>query len=113
MEASSFETVIAAQLETVHGGIDPAAQWVMQHESGGSTTAGFLTAQGRGDGTPGNHSSAFGAFQLTRANRIKYMGKDFESTSFDKQYAGASHYVQDRYGSWGRAKAFWQGHRWY
>ena len=112
-ESPQLETLTTDQLDSAHGGIDPNAQWVMMHESGGSATAGHLHAQGRGDGTPGNHSSAFGAFQMTQATRKQYMGADYQSTNFSKQYSAASHYVQDRYGGWGGAKKFWQSHHWY
>jgi len=112
-EPEAFETLTSEDLATANGGIDPAAQWIMQHESGGSTTAGHLYAQGRGDGTRGNHSSAFGAFQMIQSQRKHYMGADYQSTDFNKQYAAASHYVKDRYGSWGNAERFWKAHRWY
>ena len=108
-----FETLTAAQLQISSGGIPAAATWIMQHESGGSTTAGHLHSTGRGDGTPGNPSSAFGAFQMIEAQRKKYMGADYQSTDFNKQYAAATKYVTDRYGSWDAAKTFWQGHHWY
>jgi len=110
-----FETLDDEQLLSANGGLamDPAAHWVMMHESNGSPTAGHLYAQGRGDGTRGNHSSAFGAFQMINATRKHYMGRDFQSTDLSKQYAAASHYVHDRYGSWAGAKRFWQAHHWY
>ena len=85
----------------------------MMHESGGSATAGHLHKQGRGDGTRGNHSSAFGAFQMIEAQRKHYMGGDYQSTDFDKQYAAASHYVRDRYGSVGRRRFVLERHHWY
>ena len=113
MKTPTFAPLTDDQLAIPHGGISSAAQWVMMHESGGSTTAGHLHAQGRGDGTPGNHSSAFGAFQMIQATRRQYMGADYQSTSFAKQYSAASHYVADRYGSWEGAKSFWQKHHWY
>jgi hypothetical protein len=109
----TFDLLTADQLARPYGGIPAAAQWIMMHESGGSTTAGHLHAQGRGDGTPGNHSSAFGAFQMIEAQRKRYMGADYQSTDFNKQYAAATHYVDDRYGSWDAAKSFWQAHHWY
>jgi hypothetical protein len=113
MNIDAFESLTPDQLAVPSGGINPAAQWIMMHESGGSTTAGHLHAQGRGDGTPGNHSSAFGAFQMIEATRRRYMGADYQSTDFSKQYSAATHYVTDRYGSWGAAQSFWQGHHWY
>jgi hypothetical protein len=108
-----LESLTEDQLSAVHGAINAAAQWIMMHESAGKTNAGFLHKQGRGDGTRGNHSSAFGAFQMIEANRRHYMGADYQSTDFNKQYAAATHYVQDRYGGWENAMSFWRRHRWY
>jgi hypothetical protein len=113
MNTDSFESLTSDQLSLSHGGIPASAQWIMMHESAGSTTAGHLHAQGRGDGTPGNQSSAFGAFQMIEATRRHYMGADYQSTNFSKQYSAATRYVSDRYGSWDAAKSFWQAHRWY
>jgi hypothetical protein len=114
MTNHELSTLTTDDLLRSHGGAIPAAaQWVMQHESGGSATAGHLHAQGRGDGTPGNHSSAFGAFQMIESTRKQYMGKDYQSTDFNTQYAAATKYVDQRYGGWNQAKTFWQAHRWY
>jgi hypothetical protein len=113
MKTSTFAPLTSDQLTRPHGGISSAARWVMMHESGGSTTAGHLHKQGRGDGTPGNHSSAFGAFQMIESTRKHYMGADYQSTDFGKQYAAATHYVNDRYGSWEGAQSFWKAHHWY
>jgi len=110
---TTLETLTTDQLDSIHGGISAAAQFIMQHESGGSTTAGHLHSVGRGDGTRGNHSSAFGAFQMIEAQRKHYMGGDYQSTDFSKQYAAATHYVNDRYGGWNGAERFWKAHRWY
>lgn len=111
--ALEIETLTDAQLETTHGGISAAANFIMQHESGGHTTAGHLYKQGRGDGTRGNQSSAFGAFQMIQSTRKHYMGKDYQSTDFSKQYSAATHYVNDRYGGWSGAESFWKQHHWY
>lgn len=110
-----FQTLTTEELEVCSGGVamDPAAKWIMQHESGGSPTAGHLYAQGRGDGTRGNHSSAFGAFQMINSTRKQYMGKDYQSTDLGKQYSAATKYVDQRYGSWGKAENFWKAHHWY
>jgi hypothetical protein len=115
MKTDMLATLTSDQLLTANGGLamPPAAQWIMQHESGGSATAGHLYSQGRGDGTPGNQSSAFGAFQMTQATRKQYMGADYQSTDINKQYAAATKYVDQRYGGWNQAQTFWQGHRWY
>jgi hypothetical protein len=101
-----FESISAGELSGVSGGFSasqmPAsARWIMQHESGGSTHA------------KNPHSTAFGAFQMIKANRKHYMGANWQSTDLGLQYTAASRYVRDRYGSWDRAKAFWQRHRWY
>ena len=111
----TLDTLDDHELATAHGGLqmDPAARWIMQHESGGDPHAGHLYAQGRGDGTRGNHSSAYGAFQMINSTRKHYMGRAFQSGDLGKQYAAASHYVRDRYGSWGTAERFWKAHRWY
>jgi hypothetical protein len=115
MKSNTFQTLSTDDLATCNGGIamDPAAKWIMQHESGGSATAGHLHSQGRGDGTRGNQSSAFGAFQMIQSTRKQYMGKDYQSTDIGKQYSAATKYVDQRYGSWGKAENFWKAHRWY
>ncbi|HEY4056235.1 MAG TPA: hypothetical protein VGM39_06480 [Kofleriaceae bacterium] len=113
MKSDELSTLSDTDLDTAQGGINAAAAWIMQHESGGRTNAGFLHSQGRGDGTRGNHSSAFGAFQMIQATRRQYMGANYQSTDFNTQYRAATHYVQDRYGSWEAAQQFWQRHRWY
>lgn len=110
---NDFDVISDDQLTAPSGGIGASANWIMMHESGGSTTAGHLHKQGRGDGTPGNHSSAYGAFQMIEATRKQYMGADYQSSDFSKQYSAATRYVTDRYGGWDQAKAFWQSHHWY
>jgi hypothetical protein len=102
MSDQDFQTLDLESLNTVHGGcMDANARWIMMKESGGRTTA------------KNPHSSAFGAFQLIRANRKHYMGKHWQSTNFSHQYAGATKYAMDRYGSWAAAKRFWQKHHWW
>ena len=105
-----LETLDSETLGTIHGGcqerhagggMDPNARWIMMRESGGRTHAKNPT------------SSAFGAFQMIKANRKHYMGRNWQSTDFGAQYRAASHYVRDRYGSWASAKRFWQRHHWY
>ena len=99
------ETATAAftevDLERVHGGMGADARWIMMHESGGNTHARNPT------------SSAFGAFQMLKATRRQYMGADWQSTDLNKQYAGATRYVNQRYGGWSQARHFWQSHHWY
>jgi len=101
MNPDEFTTLESTDLLDVHGGMPASARWIMQHESNGNPHA-----QNR-------HSSAFGAFQMIKANRKAYMGADWQSHDLGKQYAGASRYVRQRYGSWDNAKAFWQRHHWY
>ena len=110
---TELETLSDDQLLTANGGISSSARFVMMHESNGSPTAGHLHKQGRGDGTRGNHSSAFGAFQMIEATRKHYMGRNYQSTDFNTQYQAATHYVNDRYGGWDGAASFWKKHRWY
>lgn len=115
MKTDEIKTLNDAELSTAHGGLamDPAAHWIMMHESAGKSNAGFLHKQGRGDGTRGNHSSAYGAFQMIEAQRKHYMGANYQSSDLGTQYAAATHYVHDRYGSWSNAERFWKSHRWY
>ena len=98
-----LESLDTEQLETIHGGVSmPAsARWIMQHESGGNPNA------------RNPHSTAFGAFQMLKATRQPYMGANWQSHDLGAQYAGASRYVHQRYGTWDNAKAFWQRHHWY
>lgn len=102
-----FETLDLQQLAGVHGGcgggsgMDPNARWIMMRESNGNPFAKNPT------------SSAFGAFQMIRANRKRYMGRNWQSTDLGLQYRAATSYVRDRYGSWSAAKRFWQRNRWY
>lgn len=97
----TLETIDPELLTRPTGGMPASARWIMMRESGGDTHA------------QNPHSSAFGAFQMIKANRKHYMGKDWQSTDLDKQYAGATGYVNDRYGGWDNAKRFWQKHHWY
>ena len=103
MSDQDFETIDLEALTSINGGLqmDPNARWIMQRESGGRTTA------------KNPHSTAFGAFQMLKATRKQYMGSNWQSTSLEHQYAGASKYVKQRYGSWANAKRFWQSHHWY
>jgi hypothetical protein len=103
MSDKSLESLSEESLDRVSGGFAmPAdARWIMQHESNGNSHA------------RNPHSTAFGAFQMLKANRQHYMGANWQSTDLGQQYAAASHYVHDRYGSWSNAKSFWQRHRWY
>ena len=101
--SDDFTTLASAELLDVNGGLNmpSSARWIMQHESGGNPHA------------KNPHSTAFGAFQMLKATRKQYMGADWQSHDLAKQYAGASRYVRQRYGSWDNAKSFWQRHHWY
>ena len=103
--STSFVTLDLETLVGVCGGagvnMDPDARWIMMKESGGRTNAQNPT------------SSAFGAFQMIKANRKHYQGANWQSTSLEHQYAGATGYVNDRYGGWAGAKKFWQKNHWY
>jgi hypothetical protein len=50
---------------------------------------------------------------MIESTRRQYMGRDYQSTDFNKQYSAATHYVNDRYGGWDKAAAFWRSHHWY
>lgn len=101
-EVATFEMIDPQRLAAPTGAaMNADARWVMMRESGGDPHA------------KNPHSSAFGAFQMTIATRRHYMGRDYASTSLDKQYAAATQYVTERYGSWHGARAFWQKHHWY
>ena len=112
-ESTELTSLSDDELTSANGGMSSAARFIMMHESGGNARAGHLYKQGRGDGTRGNHSSAYGAFQMIQATRKQYMGKNYQSSDFNLQYQAASHYVRDRYGSWEGAQRFWQKHHWY
>ena len=58
-------------------------------------------------------SSAFGLGQLTRPNRIRYLGDDHDSTDCDKQLRAFRAYVADTYGSATAAWAFMRAKGWY
>jgi hypothetical protein len=103
-----FETLDDNTLADVHGGyrvsgegLPSDVRFIMMKESGGRTHV------------KNPHSSAFGAFQMIKANRKRYMGANWQSTNFNAQYRAASAYVRDRYGSWANARRFWQRNHWY
>ena len=105
---SDFPTIDSDELVTASGGVhinmnslSPAERYIIQHESGGSTTAKNKT------------STAFGLGQLLIANRRHYMGANANSTDPTLQLQAFRHYVKDRYGNADRAEAFWKSHHWY
>jgi peptidoglycan hydrolase CwlO-like protein len=82
-------------------GTSAAERWIILHESGGDPTADNPT------------STAFGLGQLLLGNRILYLGEDYATTDCGRQLWAFRAYVQDRYGTAARAKAFWQANGWY
>jgi hypothetical protein len=105
---TDFETLAADQLETASGGVhinmgqlSSSERFIIQHESGGSTTA------------KNPHSTAFGLGQLLIANRRHYLGANANSTDPGLQLKAFRGYVHDRYGSADRAASFWRSHHWY
>jgi hypothetical protein len=83
------------------GGLSASERFIIQHESGGSTTA------------KNPHSSAFGLGQLIAANRRHYLGANANTTDPGLQMRAFRAYVHDRYGTADRAAAFWRRHHWY
>jgi hypothetical protein len=100
---SNFEAITLEQLATAQGGVTmpDSARWIMMRESGGNPRA------------QNPSSTAYGAFQMLKATRKQYMGADWQSSDLGAQYAGATRYVNQRYGGWDQAKRFWQSHHWY
>jgi septal ring factor EnvC (AmiA/AmiB activator) len=82
-------------------GTSPAERWIIMKESSGYPTADNPA------------STAFGLGQLLLGNRILYLGQDYATTDCGRQLWAFRSYVGDRYGSAGRAKAFWQANGWY
>ena len=82
-------------------GTSAAEYWIIMRESSGYPTADNPT------------STAFGLGQLLLGNRILYLGQDYATTDCGRQLWAFRTYVRDRYGTAGRAKAFWQANGWY
>jgi hypothetical protein len=53
------------------------------------------------------------AVVVQASNRILYLGRHYATTDCGRQLGAARTYVRDRYGTSGRAKAFWQANGWY
>lgn len=105
---TAFECLSPEQLDTANGGVhinmsqlSPAERYIIQHESGGSTTA------------KNPHSTAFGLGQLLISNRRHYLGGNANTTDPGLQLQAFRGYVRDRYGNANRAEAFWKSHHWY
>jgi septal ring factor EnvC (AmiA/AmiB activator) len=82
-------------------GTSAAERWIIMRESSGHPTADNPT------------STAFGLGQLLLGNRILYLGQDYATIDCGKQLWAFRAYVRDRYGTAGRAQAFWQANGWY
>lgn len=77
----------------------PTALWLVQHESGCRSTA------------QNPHSTAYGIFQFLDST---WAGAGCTKTSDPvQQMVCGQRYVNNRYGGWSGAKAFWQSHRWF
>jgi hypothetical protein len=105
---TQLQTIDSADLETAQGGVQinmnqlsSSERYIIQHESGGSTTA------------KNPHSTAFGLGQLLIANRRHYLGANANTTDPGLQLKAFRSYVKDRYGNADRAAAFWRSHHWY
>jgi hypothetical protein len=105
---TAFHSIEDTELATAHGGVhinmgqlSASERFIIQHESGGSTTA------------KNPHSSAFGLGQLIAANRRHYLGANANTTDAGLQLRAFRAYVHDRYGNANRAAAFWRSHHWY
>jgi hypothetical protein len=105
---TKFETIAEDLLTKPAGGVrinmgelSASERYIIQHESGGETTA------------KNAHSTAFGVGQLLIANRRHYLGANANSTDPGLQLKAFRGYVHDRYGSADRAASFWRSHHWY
>jgi hypothetical protein len=76
--------------------------WIVQHESGFSTSA------------QNPHSTAYGYGQFltsTQSSMEKKYGIKYNTP--ENQLYLTYRYIIDRYGTVAKAKAFWQSHNWY
>lgn len=69
-----------------------AKSWIAYHESGYSYTA--------------RNGNCYGRYQLLKS----YLHGDYSPANQEKT---ANKYVSGRYGTWTKAKRFWQSHHWY
>jgi hypothetical protein len=94
--------------------LSPAEAWIIQHESGGSTTARNPQAVISGGKNLGH---AFGLGQLVDSNRQSYARQlgiaDPNTTDPAQQLAMMRLYVKQRYGNPDNAVAFWRRNGWY
>jgi hypothetical protein len=108
MSKTALEILSPDQLDIAFGGVrinmsqlSASERYIIQHESGGETTA------------KNPSSTAFGVGQLLIANRRHYLGSNANSTDPGQQLKAFRGYVSDRYGNADRAASFWRSHHWY
>lgn len=77
---------------TTTGSDSSAKSWIANKESGGSYSA--------------RNGQYIGKYQLSSS----YLNGDYSAANQEKV---ANQYVSSRYGSWAKAKAFWQANGWY
>ena len=101
-----YDSGIAQALKSqgIDSSEDALRDWIIGKESSGNVNA------------KNPNSSAFGLGQLIIANRKAYgqkLGIDPNTTDYNEQLALMDAYVKERYGSYAKAKQFWEEHGWY
>lgn len=95
-QAATKKLSIKQQIAKVNSGLSKkekkAKNWVAYRESRGR----YFVSNGQ----------CFGRYQLLRS----YLHGDYSRVNQERT---ANRYVKGRYGSWTRAKKFWQAHHWY
>lgn len=90
--SQTSQQTVATPATNATGSESSAKEWIAQRESGGSYNAR-------------NHNY-IGRYQLSSA----YLNGDYSPANQERV---AQKYVNERYGGWQQAKAFWQTHGWY
>lgn len=95
-EAATLSANQKKQIATINAGLSAkqksAKSWIAYHESRYSYTA--------------RNGNCYGRYQLLKA----YLHGDYSAVNQEKT---ANKYVAGRYGTWTKAKSFWQHHHWY
>lgn len=91
-QASTVTTVANATTSLASQAEEEARAWIAAHESSGSYTA--------------KNGKYYGKYQLDLA----YLKGDLSPANQEKT---ANNYVNNRYGSWVKAKEHWLSHNWY
>ncbi|MFC6180242.1 aggregation-promoting factor C-terminal-like domain-containing protein [Lactiplantibacillus daowaiensis] len=95
-QASSLSASQKKQIAKINAGLSKkqkaAKNWIAYHESGYSYTA--------------RNGNCYGRYQLLRS----YLHGNYSAVNQEKV---ANKYVAGRYGTWTKAKSFWQSHHWY